>query len=134
MATPGATEEEPTALQLSWSVHEMAVKFVMVAGIGSADQVVPPLAVTMMLGASSSELKSLTAWQVEALTQETAVSSPTPAGMAVSAVQVAPESVVPIMTGLPNIPKPTAVQSEIVGHEIPFRPLTSEGIDAVFQP
>jgi hypothetical protein len=128
-----ATEEEPTAVQTSPLEQEIAAKSVTVEGMGSDDQVVPPLVVTMMLGASSPELKSLTAWQVEALSQETAVSSPTPAGMAVSAVQVVPESDVPIMTGFPNIPKPTAVQTEVVGHEIPFRPLTSEGITSVLQ-
>lgn len=59
--------------------------------------------------------------------------SPTPAGTAVSAVQVVPESVVPMMTGLPKMPNPTAVQSDVVGHEIPLRPLTTEGIGSLFQ-
>ncbi|MGO8827023.1 MAG: hypothetical protein ACLQU9_17540 [Acidimicrobiales bacterium] len=121
-------DEEPTALQSSGSRHEIAVKLVTVDGMGSIDQVVPPLLVPMMLGESSSESKSLMAWHVEALTQETAVSSPTPGGMVVSAVQVVPASVVPMMAGLPKMPNPTAVQSKDVGHEIPFRPLTSDGI------
>jgi len=127
MAASGPTDEEPTALQFRESAHEMAVKLVTVDGMCSADQIVPPSVVTMMLGESSPELKSLTAWQIEVLTHEMAVSSPIPVG-AVRAAQVVPPSVVPMMTGLPNMPNPTAVQSEVDGHEIPFRPLTSDGI------
>jgi len=133
MAAPGPMDEEPTAPQLSGSTHEIAVKLVTVDGMGSVDQVVPPFVVTMTLGESSSELKSLTAWHVETLTHETAVSSPTPGGIAVSAFQLVPASVVPMMAGLPKMPNPTAVQSEDVGHEIPFRPVTSEGIGLVLQ-
>jgi hypothetical protein len=33
-----------------------------------------------------------------------------------------------MITALPNMPNPTAVQSVVVGHEIPFSPLTSAGI------
>ena len=68
---------------------------------------------------------------MDALTHETAVKTPTPAGT-VSDVQVSPPSVVPMADGLPKMPNPTAVQSEVVAHEIPFRPLTSVGIDSGF--
>jgi len=33
------------------------------------------------------------------------------------------------MTGLPKIPNPTAVQTEVEAQEIPLRPLTPAGID-----
>src|SRR5580698_1903330 len=33
-----------------------------------------------------------------------------------------------MMTGLPKMPKPTAVQSEFATHEMPFSPATWEGI------
>ena len=80
-----------------------------------------------MLGADAP--KSLTAWQTAALEQEIAVNTPTPEGT-VCAVQVDPPLVVLTMTGLPKMPKPTAVQSEGVGQEIPFSPLTLEGIES----
>jgi hypothetical protein len=131
MAACGPTDEEPTAVQFRESAHEMAVKLVTVDGMCSADQMDPPSVVMMMLGESSPELKSLTAWQIEVSTHETAVSSPIPGG-AVRAAQVVPPSVVPMMTGLPNMPNPTAVQSEVDGHEMPFRPLTSDGIGSAF--
>ena len=67
IAAPGPVDEEPTALQSCGSGHEIAAKLVMVAGICSAVQVVPPLTVRMMLGAPSPESKSLTAWQIEAI-------------------------------------------------------------------
>src|SRR5277367_24979 len=63
-----------------------------------------------------------------ALLHETAVSTPTPDGT-VSVAQVAPALTVPMITGLPKMPNPTAVQSELVGQEIALRPLTSGGID-----
>ena len=79
----------------------------------------------MMLG---EELpKSLTARHVVALTHETAVRMPTPAGTD-SEVHVAPASTVPMTTGLPKMPNPTAVQSDFVAHEMPLRPSTLEGI------
>lgn len=52
---------------------------------------------------------------------------PTPVGT-VSVIHVAPALVVPIMTGLLKTPKPTAVQSDVVAHEIPLSPTTLEGI------
>jgi len=64
---------------------------------------------------------------MDALTHEAPVNTPTPAGI-VSAVQVRPPSVVAITTGLPKMPNPTAVQSELVAHEIPFSPLTWVGM------
>jgi len=63
------------------------------------------------------------------LTHEIAVKVPVPGGT-VSGVQVVPPSFVPITTGLPKIPNPTAVQSVVDGHEIPLRPLTSAGMDS----
>ena len=57
---------------------------------------------------------------------------PTPAGTD-SDVQVAPAFTVPMMTGLPKRPNPTAVQSEVVAHEMALRPLTSEGIACAVQ-
>jgi len=65
------------------------------------------------------------------LTHEMAVSAPAPVG-GVSWVQVDPPSVDPMTTGLPKMPIPTAVQSTVVGHEIPFRPLTAAGMGSVF--
>ena len=53
---------------------------------------------------------------------------PTPEGTG-SEVQVVPASVVPMMTGLPKMPNPTAMQSDVVAHEMALRPATSEGID-----
>ena len=64
------------------------------------------------------------------LTHETAVKVPVPGGR-FSDVQVVPPSVVPMTTGLPKMPNPTAVQSVVVGQEIPLRPLTWEGIDSL---
>ena len=52
--------------------------------------------------------------------------TPTPEGTG-SEVQVAPASVVPMMTGLPKMPKPTAMQSDVLAHEMAVRPATSEG-------
>ena len=48
-------------------------------------------------------------------------------------VQLTPASTVPMMTGLPKMPNPTAVQSEVVAHEIALRPLTSAGNDCAVQ-
>jgi len=56
---------------------------------------------------------------------------PTPDGTG-SEVQVVPALTVPMMTGLPNMPKPTAVQSEADAHEMPSRPATSDGIACGF--
>ena len=53
---------------------------------------------------------------------------PTPEGTG-SEAQVAPASVVPMMTGLPKMPNPTAMQSDVVAHEMALRPATSEGMD-----
>ena len=52
---------------------------------------------------------------------------PVPGGT-VSGAQDVPPSLVPIRTGLPKIPNPTAVQTEVDAQEIPLRPLTSAGI------
>ncbi len=41
---------------------------------------------------------------------------------------MAPALVLLMMTGLRKMPKPTAVQSEVVGHEMPLSPLTSGGM------
>jgi hypothetical protein len=43
--------------------------------------------------------------------------------------QFDPAFEVPITIGLPKMPKPTAVQFDGVGHEIPSIPLTAVGID-----
>ncbi len=59
--------------------------------------------------------------------QETAVRIPTPVGTG-SAVQEAPALTVPMMTGLPKMPNPTAVQSDVVAHETPLSPSTSGGM------
>jgi hypothetical protein len=75
---------------------------------------------------------SLTAWQSRELAQETAVKTPTPEGT-VSAAQLPPALTVVMMTGLPNMPNPTAVQSAEVAHEIALRPLTSAGIGSGVQ-
>ena len=99
------------------------MKLLTVPGNVSDDHTDPPSVVTMIAGESVGELKSLTASQTDALTHETPVKTPTPAGI-VSAVQVPPPSVVPTATGSPKMPNPTAVQSELVAHEIPFSPLT----------
>ena len=61
------------------------------------------------------------------LVQETAVRIPTPVGTG-SAVQEAPALTVPMMTGLPKMPNPTAVQSDVVAHETPLSPSTSGGM------
>jgi len=58
-----------------------------------------------------------------------AVRVPVPDG-ATSCVQVDPPSVVPMTAGLPKIPNPTAVQSTVVGHEIPSSPFTEAGTDS----
>jgi hypothetical protein len=63
---------------------------------------------------------------------ETLVKTPTEAG-AVSEDQVVPALTVPMMTGLPKMPKPTAVQSDVVTQEMPFSPATPEGIVCGFQ-
>jgi hypothetical protein len=48
---------------------------------------------------------------------------PTPAGID-SIDQLEPPFIVPISSGLPKMPKPTAVQTEMEAQEIPFKPLT----------
>ena len=95
-------------MQCVESTQEIPVKLVTVAGKVSDDHTVPPSVETMMLG--DAEPKSLTAWQIEALTHETAVKTPTPDGT-VPGVQVRPPSVVLMATGLPKMPNPTAVQT-----------------------
>jgi hypothetical protein len=84
----------------------------------------------MMLGAKFST--SLTAWQMTGVAHETAVSAPTEGGT-VSEDHVVPALTVPMMTGLPNMPKPTAVQSDDETQEMPFRPATPEGSDCELQ-
>jgi hypothetical protein len=66
------------------------------------------------------------------LVHETLVKTPTEAG-AVSEDQVVPASMVPMMTGLPKIPNPTAVQSDVVTQEMPFSPATLAGVVCGFQ-
>ena len=83
-----------------------------------------------MLGAKFST--SLTAWQIAGVAHETAVSAPTEEGT-VSEDQVVPALTVPMMTGLPKMPKPTAVQSDDETQEMPFRPATPEGSDCGLQ-
>ena len=107
------------------------MKFVTTAGKGCSVQTPPPSVVARMLGAAAP--KSLTAWQLAALEQETDVNTPTPAGT-LCEVQEDPPSVVLTMTGLPKMPKPTAVQSEGAGQEIPFSPLTPVGIESGVHP
>ena len=114
-------------MQWSESTQEMDVKLATVDGIDSGDHTLPPSVVTMMLGEPDPASKSLTARQMLMLTHEIAVSVPVPDGM-VSVTHVAPPSVVPMTTGVPKIPNPTAVQSVVDGQEMPFRPLTSDGI------
>ena len=53
---------------------------------------------------------------------------PTPEGTC-SALQVTPALTVPMMTGLPKMPNPTAVQSDVDAHETALRPATVEGMD-----
>jgi hypothetical protein len=130
MAAPGPPEAEPTAVQCPTSAHEIALKFVTVAGMDSSDHTAPPSVVAMMLG--DDVPKSLAAWHVDALAHETALRVPTPEGT-LSWVHAVPPSVVEIMTGLPKMPNPTAVQSAAVGHEIPLRPLTAAGIGSAVQ-
>jgi hypothetical protein len=52
---------------------------------------------------------------------------PTPEGTG-SELQLTPASTVPMMTGLPKMPNPTAVQSDVDAHEMPLRPATWEGM------
>jgi len=52
---------------------------------------------------------------------------PTPVGT-VWLDHVTPALTVPMMTGLPKMPKPTAVQSDGVPQEMPLRPATSDGM------
>jgi hypothetical protein len=80
-----------------------------------------------MLGEPTFESKSLTAWHIVALAQDTAESAPTPAGTG-WLVHVAPASMVLMMTGLEKAPKPTAMHCEGDTHEMPVRPSTLEGI------
>src|ERR1700735_1361457 len=70
---------------------------------------------------------SLTAWQIAGLVHDTLVKMPTEVGT-VSEDHVLPALTVPMMTGLPKMPKPTAVQSDVVMQEMLFSPATSEGI------
>jgi len=127
MAAPGPPEDDPMAMQLRTLEHEMALKLVTVAGMDSVDHELPPSIVTRMLGDPVLASKSLTAWQVVALTQETADRAPTPAGSAWLAHET-PASELPMITGLEKMPKPTAVHCDGDTHETPVRPLTLLGI------
>ena len=80
----------------------------------------------MMLGDPDPNL--LTAWHISDVTQSTALKMPTPAGT-VSVVQSVPPLDVPMIIGVQKMPKPTAVQSEDVGQEMPLSPLTPAGIE-----
>ena len=75
---------------------------------------------------------SLTAWQIAGLVHDTLVKTPTEVGT-VSEDHVLPALTVPMMTGLPKMPKPTAVQSDVVMQEMLFSPATSEGVVCGFQ-
>jgi hypothetical protein len=68
--------------------------------------------------------KLLTPVQITVLLHEIALRIPIPEGVD-STSHVAPESVVPITTGVRKILNPAAVQSDAVGQEIAFRPSTS---------
>jgi hypothetical protein len=57
------------------------------------------------------------------LEHDTALRMPTPGGIG-SMDQLDPPLVVPISSGRPKIPNPTAVQKAVVAQEIPFIPLT----------
>jgi hypothetical protein len=122
MEAPGPGEADPTAVQCIVSAHAMAVKSVTVDGAYSTVQEAPPFVVPRMLGEFGPEAKSLTARQSEGLGHATAVRMPIPTGID-SVDQLEPPLMVPIISGLPNMPNPAAVQTEIVGQEMPFRPL-----------
>jgi hypothetical protein len=122
MTAPGPTEEEPTAMQSMRLAQEIPVKFVTVAGIDSLLHVVPPFVVPKLLPAK----------QVDSLTHETPVRTPTFDGTG-WLDQTTPASVVLMMTGVEKMPKPTAVHVDGKTHEMPVRPLTSAGIDWPFQ-
>jgi hypothetical protein len=55
---------------------------------------------------------------------------PTPGGIG-SVDHVDPPSVVLISSGLPKMPNPTAVQSEVVAQDMPVSPLTWDGVFCV---
>jgi hypothetical protein len=55
------------------------------------------------------------------------VTMPTPDGTG-SDVHVPPASAVAMMTGVPKMPNPAAMQSDVVVHEIALRPATSDGM------
>ncbi len=65
--------------------------------------------------------------QVDAVGQETPVRMPVSGGT-LSVVHDTPPFEVPMMTGLPKMPKPTAVQSAVLEQEMELRPLTAPGI------
>ena len=104
------------------------MKLLTVAGNVSDDHAVPPSVETMMLG--EAEPKSLTAWQIEVLDTRDSGQDADSGWNSLRAVQVRPPSVVLMATGLPKMPNPTAVQSLVVAHEIPFKPLTWVGMSA----
>jgi hypothetical protein len=110
----------------------MAVKSVTVLGASSTVHEAPPFVVPMMLGEFGPEANLLAARQFEGLEHETAVRRPTPAGRG-SVDQLEPPLVVPITSGLPKMPNPTAVHTELVAQEIPFSPLTSGGMVCAVQ-
>lgn len=131
MAAPGPGDAEPIAVQCVVSAHAMAVKSLTVDGVASIVHVAPPFVVPMMLGFGP-DAEVLKAWQIEGLAHETLVSKPIPFGSA-PVDQLDPPLVVRIASGLPKMPNPTATQSDAVGQEVPFRPLTWVGMFCEFQ-
>lgn len=128
IATPGPTDDTPTAVQSCALTHDTPLKSVIVLGKPCGVHDAPPSVVAMMLGALVS--KSLTAMQVDAVGHEIPVRIPVPGG-ALSVVHVTPPLEVLIMTGLPNLPKmpnPTAVHWVVLGQEMELRPLTAAGM------
>jgi hypothetical protein len=61
IAGPGPSDDVPIAVQWRLSGHAIPLKLVMVAGIDSEDQVLPPLVVPIRLGAALFESNSVTA-------------------------------------------------------------------------
>jgi hypothetical protein len=86
--------------------------------------------VPMMLGPAL--LLALTARHVDGPAQAIPSNVPTLGGT-VSFLHVLPPSVVPMMTGLPKMPNPTAVHDEVLTHAMPVSPSTSAGTFCTFQ-
>ncbi|HUE06078.1 MAG TPA: hypothetical protein VMP41_01545 [Acidimicrobiales bacterium] len=120
---PGPGDAEPTAVQCIVSAQAMAVKSLTVVGASSTVHEAPPFVVPMMLGEFGPEADLLTAWHAEMLEHEMAVRRPTPVGIG-SVSQLDPPLTVPINSGLPKMPNPTALQTVVVAQAIPFSPLT----------